>query len=1091
MRFPIFLLIFLFVFLFWSNGVSAKDGIPVKRYAFLVGIDKYKQLHELNYCAADTRRLGAVLAHCGFEKIVVVTEDDKLYKDRILEEFSELLKQIEAGNENLLLVAFSGHGFQKDDKRFLCPINAEQDTTEKMINLETDIYSRLTELEKEKRLHHCIFLLDACRNAPTTEKAIWQPNRDNQLTVDANSLPTELNLCVLSSCTAGNVSHELPDLKQGLFMYYVAEGLEGPAKNRHGEINVNSLHDFVEKEMAADARRRKTAPQVPTLSASAKGEQTKNIALAVPQGVSYWPKRPYARGPLFSTAFADLVQFPGLSGQWWGEEIPWYLPFVRLAVARRLESLPDLRDVALYPVDSFGTEFTGRMNYHSSDVAEAYGWLADQMVPACSDFLTNDAAALMNDVLFITRAGCSGDSDSGKQFFELAKKCQKIRDTMNNNSVVQKAVLLHSQAVLLHLAVLNGSDDLETVKMADEKYRDALKHYDGRDAQTKAPLLFIHSCLSDYIRFLRRAEGILDNAATERRKRFDRLQGDVSAGKAGQSLLFHAELLTTCASYGNPKSTETEILFQQAEQLLQNMTVLKNDHPLRAYYLERRGWNLLNAWRSTEAEDHFQQALKIRNANLLPASTPISELYAIHNRHGTAVARRLQGRITGKETLPDRGKSGAGARRGAGDSFGVAFDSLAECSRKRMTQEIVNRSRYDKMLNERFANTCERWGDCAIYGGIAELLARRDTQGIQKMLEGGNDSITAERLYATAYRTAASEGVALVFAAKLALAKAMGPTEGEDVVRLCEAIRSSLLNDGSQHTMVNGELRDDISPTSEFDLVRNLPIDDIVKNIRETTRTMISPDDRIRANLICRLAEIVCRFEQSPEQTQAVCDELRAFLRLFRYYANDPGIAKNEITEIGLFALELLLHIKMTALETATTISEASRTDAQVDLAILDWMIRDFAADTDRYVYARRFFVMGVRLCHLLLSDVSATSNEETPPTFVDGASGRPDPGHRNSLEEVYVKLLHYVKTIYHHSPLSADESLVASRFTGPDPPSLHFECLWDGSKFCEVSLPSNAPLPIYRHVRTRPPTDVSGATATEASKGLTVRKIP
>lgn len=290
-------------------GQETKTSL--NRHAFIIGINDYTYEPDLAFCEADAQRLKTVLLHGGFEpqNIDILTGTDRPTKSEIFTRLASLLGKIDDRSENLFLFAFSGHGYQKDGERFLCPYDANRDAGEGLLKL-GDVFDVL---KKNGNVHHCVFLIDACRSSLNRDKAVHdvddpKTTSHKTITFSKMDLPEELSVYLLSGCTEGNVAREYAELQQGLFMHYVVEGLEGLAKNRRGEVDGHNLFSFVREGMTSFSSR-SGAPQTPTILVSARGEQTKNVAITKPQGVSYWPKRPTAKGATFGTRMPTWSSF--------------------------------------------------------------------------------------------------------------------------------------------------------------------------------------------------------------------------------------------------------------------------------------------------------------------------------------------------------------------------------------------------------------------------------------------------------------------------------------------------------------------------------------------------------------------------------------------------------------------------------------------------------------------------------------------------------------------------------------------------------------------------------------------------------------
>jgi uncharacterized caspase-like protein len=107
-------------------------------------------------------------------------------------------------------------------------------------------------------------------------------------------------IVTLASCRADETSIEAPWRKQGLFTYWLVQGLAGAADrevegNRNGVITVDELYDFVYDRVRTEALKKKRHRQTPFRLAAISGR----IELAyvpVQQSQQPAPQRPSAAG---------------------------------------------------------------------------------------------------------------------------------------------------------------------------------------------------------------------------------------------------------------------------------------------------------------------------------------------------------------------------------------------------------------------------------------------------------------------------------------------------------------------------------------------------------------------------------------------------------------------------------------------------------------------------------------------------------------------------------------------------------------------------------------------------------------------------
>lgn len=218
---------------------------PTRR-ALLIGVDQYDQLPSLKYCSVDMHDLGQQLWQRGDfrpENISVLTThydkrsasrepNDPPTRDRILNCLEELKTKVK--RDDIVLFAFSGHGLLLNGKSYLCPKNTpKKPTPSDLIDVSGQIYDSLSKCGAT----HKLVIIDACRSPPNAIS-----NKDDlrsfQLQIKQD-LPSEMY--GLFSCSDGQESFESTDLKHGLFMHHVIEGIKGPADLR--AVNKEAVPD--------------------------------------------------------------------------------------------------------------------------------------------------------------------------------------------------------------------------------------------------------------------------------------------------------------------------------------------------------------------------------------------------------------------------------------------------------------------------------------------------------------------------------------------------------------------------------------------------------------------------------------------------------------------------------------------------------------------------------------------------------------------------------------------------------------------------------------------------------------------------------
>jgi hypothetical protein len=185
----------------FRNG--AKKAIRIR--ALCVGINYYKELTTLKNCERD-----AMLFFSNFEKLsdakaTIVTEHYHT-KEQIMEHYSKFLQTLDAETQ-IVFFSYAGHAVQVKGRIYLLPsdINAEMDESTLQMHAISfsEIYSMMS--QRISRSQSAVFVLDACRNAPTNE--CWRlPQESTALNHLLEELRCSMQALTLFSTNGGNLA---------------------------------------------------------------------------------------------------------------------------------------------------------------------------------------------------------------------------------------------------------------------------------------------------------------------------------------------------------------------------------------------------------------------------------------------------------------------------------------------------------------------------------------------------------------------------------------------------------------------------------------------------------------------------------------------------------------------------------------------------------------------------------------------------------------------------------------------------------------------------------------------------------------------
>jgi tetratricopeptide (TPR) repeat protein len=385
---------------------------------------------------------------------------------------------------------------------------------------------------------------------------------------------------------------------------------------------------------------------------------------------------------------SEICTLPGLDGGWWFDEMPWLVPFVRETIGSRIVDPQDDNDE--FYIGSLDTNPACNHN-----TPEAKRWLKDLAEAGIADY-PESQSTLVAVLMKISESDIDGQ--------QLAKILAEALDGFDQGSETKtpSAVDLHTRAVLEHkLAQLENAPN--RVEQARQHYDEALQAYAGGD---QLPLKRL--CLLD-LGWLYARE--LDDYQTMMAYFDEAMSGDLPP-----FIEAHARTMKGMAAYIKDRYAVGDAELKTALDILENKTRLDSSHPYIAHAHERSAWSLIYQWKVQEAEKHFKDAWMIRGR---PKNDDLAAVYALHNRHGLAMAERYLGKVEA-------------AKR----DYDAVLDDVRTLIRQ---QSDVSSPWLKRKLQERLYNSSERRADCELYGGAASKPATVDLENACKLYKIARD----------------------------------------------------------------------------------------------------------------------------------------------------------------------------------------------------------------------------------------------------------------------------------------------------------------------------------------------------------------
>jgi uncharacterized caspase-like protein len=223
-----------------------------KRWALIIGVSDYEDgnITPLPGANNDAKALrDALRDYAGFDENQVIllttdeTKDRQPTKNNILRLLGNLNGTVP--KDGLLLVAFSGHGIERQNQAFLLASDTPyNDNVRVLERTALSASNDFKELIRDTGVAQVIILLDACRNDPLNGRS----SSDNPLTeaykngfsFDTRNKEIEA-FATLYATSIGDRAYEFTREGKGYFTWAFIEGLKGGAANEKGEVTLGSL----------------------------------------------------------------------------------------------------------------------------------------------------------------------------------------------------------------------------------------------------------------------------------------------------------------------------------------------------------------------------------------------------------------------------------------------------------------------------------------------------------------------------------------------------------------------------------------------------------------------------------------------------------------------------------------------------------------------------------------------------------------------------------------------------------------------------------------------------------------------------------
>ena len=249
--------------------MAALNPAQVKRQperdavAIIIGIADYKNLPRADYANDDAR----VFYDYAIRALGVKPENIKLLVDADADELgiyrafkTWLPSRVRASTD--VYVYYSGHGLPTADGQglYVLPQRADRDFMDKTAITQAEINAAI-QAAKPKSV---TIFLDACYSGQArTGETLIASARPVSLKAETAAFPE--GFTVITASRGDQISSSSPELKHGIFSYYLMRGMEGDADaNRDGRITLGEMQAYLAENVARQAgmMNRRQEPQL-------------------------------------------------------------------------------------------------------------------------------------------------------------------------------------------------------------------------------------------------------------------------------------------------------------------------------------------------------------------------------------------------------------------------------------------------------------------------------------------------------------------------------------------------------------------------------------------------------------------------------------------------------------------------------------------------------------------------------------------------------------------------------------------------------------------------------------------------------------
>ncbi len=226
----------------------ARDAV-----AIIIGIQNYKRVPNAEFANNDAREFSEyAIRALGIkpEKIKLLL-DDEADEVNIVKAFENWLPIQVNKDKTDVYVFYSGHGLPSSDGKslYFLPHGVDKELLSRTAVSQNEIVAALAAAKPKS----VTMFIDACYSGQTRGGDVLLASaKPVALKSEANAFPA--NFTVITASANDQISSSSPELKHGIFSFYLMKGMEGEADaNQDGKITVGEMQDYLSDKVSRQA----------------------------------------------------------------------------------------------------------------------------------------------------------------------------------------------------------------------------------------------------------------------------------------------------------------------------------------------------------------------------------------------------------------------------------------------------------------------------------------------------------------------------------------------------------------------------------------------------------------------------------------------------------------------------------------------------------------------------------------------------------------------------------------------------------------------------------------------------------------------